>query len=60
MTWWSSISFGSLTLGGIIIGFLGDLIPIGEAIFMVMIPGAALAILALIKLPLSRPFRLNA
>lgn len=56
MTWWSSISFGSLTLGGIFIGFLGDLMPIGEAIFMVMIPGAALATLALIKLPLTRPF----
>ena len=56
MTWWSSISFGSLTLGGIFIGFLGDLIPIGEAIFMVMVPGAALALIALVKLPLTRPF----
>jgi len=56
MTRWSSISFGSLTLGGIFIGFLGDLIPIGEAIFMVMVPGAVLAVLALVKLPLTRPF----
>ncbi|MDA8729722.1 MFS transporter, partial [Alphaproteobacteria bacterium] len=31
MTWWSSVSFGSLTLGGILIGFLGDLTPIEDA-----------------------------
>jgi MFS family permease len=54
MTWWSSVSFGSLTLGGITVGFFGDLMPIGEAILMVMVPGGALAVLALVKLPLSR------
>ena len=54
MTWWSSVSFGSLTLGGILIGFFGDFTPIGDAIFMVMIPGGMLAIFALAKLPLTR------
>jgi MFS family permease len=54
MTWWSSVSFGSLTVGGILIGFFGDLMPIGDGIFMVMIPGGLLAILVLVKLPLSR------
>ena len=54
MTWWSSISFGSLTLGGITIGFFGDYMPIGDAIAMVMLPGMLLAFVALVKLPLSR------
>ena len=54
MTWWSSVSFGSLTLGGILIGFLGDLTPIEDAIFMVMLPGFLLAMLVLVKLPLAR------
>src|SRR6056300_633998 len=45
MTWWSSVSFGSLTLGGILIGFFGDLMPIGDGILLVMIPGGLLAIL---------------
>ena len=54
MTWWSSVSFGSLTLGGILIGFFGDLMPIEDAILMVMIPGGLLAILVLVKLPLAR------
>ena len=54
MTWWSSISFGSLTLGGITIGFFGDYMPIGDAIVMVMLPGLLLAFVALVKLPLSR------
>ena len=54
MTWWSSVSFGSLTLGGILIGFLGDLTPIDDAILMVMLPGFLLAILVLVKLPLAR------
>ena len=39
MTWWSSVSFGSLTVGGILIGFFGDLMPIGDGILLVMIPG---------------------
>jgi MFS family permease len=54
MTWWSSVSFGSLTLGGILIGYFGDLMPIGDAILMVMIPGCILAGLARVKLPLTR------
>jgi MFS family permease len=54
MTWWSSVSFGSLTVGGILIGFFGDLMPIGDGILLVMIPGGLLAILVLVKLPLSR------
>jgi MFS family permease len=54
MTWWSSVSFGSLTLGGILIGFLGDLTPIEDAILMVMLPGFLLAMLVLAKLPLAR------
>jgi MFS family permease len=54
MTWWSSVSFGSLTLGGILIGFLGDLTPIEDAILMVMLLGFLLAMLVLVKLPLAR------
>ena len=54
MTWWSSVSFGSLTLGGILIGFFGDLTPIEDAILMVMVPGFLLAMLVLVKLPLTR------
>ena len=54
MTWWSSVSFGSLTLGGILIGFLGDLTPIEDAILMVMLPGLLMAMLVLVKLPLAR------
>ena len=54
MTWWSSVSFGSLTIGGILIGFFGDLTPIVDASFMVMVPGFLLAILVLVKLPLAR------
>jgi MFS family permease len=54
MTWWSSVSFGSLTLGGVMIGFLGDLTPIEDAILMVMLPGFLLAMLVLVKLPLAR------
>ena len=57
MTWWSSVSFGSLTIGGIMIGFLGDLIPIEDAILIVMVPCGALAILVLTKLPLARWYR---
>ncbi len=54
MTWWSSVSFGSLTVGGIVVGALGDFIPIERAIFLIMIPGGVLAMLVLAKLPLSR------
>ena len=54
MTWWSSVSFGSLTIGGILIGFLGDFVPIEDAILTVMVPGFLLALLILFKLPLVR------
>ena len=52
MSWWSTISFGGLSIGGVVIGFFGDLMPIGEAILMVMVPGALLAVFTLAKLPL--------
>jgi MFS family permease len=54
MTWWSSVSFGSLTIGGILIGFLGDFVPIEDVILMVMVPGFLSALLVLFKLPLVR------
>ena len=54
MTWWSSVSFGSLTIGGILIGFFGDFVPIEDTILMVMVPGFLLALLVLFKLPLVR------
>ncbi|MEG9863034.1 MAG: MFS transporter [Parvularculales bacterium] len=57
MTWWSTVSFGSLTGGGIIIGFFGDLIPIEMAIAIIMVAGGVLSALALIKLPLLKAFR---
>jgi MFS family permease len=56
MTWWSSVSFGSLTIGGIVIGFFGDLIPIEYAIFMITFAGIGLSGLALVKLPLLKTF----
>jgi len=54
MTWWSSISFGSLTVGGVTVGFFGDLITIEKAIFFTIIPGIVLAVLVLLKLPKAR------
>ena len=54
MTWWSSVSFGSLTIGGILIGFFGDFVPIEDAILMMMVVGFLLALLTLFKLPLVR------
>lgn len=54
MTWWSSVSFGSLTIGGILIGFFGDFVPIEDAILMMMVLGFLLALLTLFKLPLVR------
>ena len=54
MTWWSSVSFGSLTIGGILIGFFGDFVPIEDAILMMMVLGFLLALLILFKLPLVR------
>ena len=47
MTWWSTISFGSLVFGGILIGFLGDIIGIGNAIIIMMLGGVA-AVLSLL------------
>ena len=47
MTWWSTISFGSLVFGGIIIGFLGDIIGIGNAIIIMMLGGVT-AVLSLL------------
>ena len=54
MTWWSSVSFGSLTIGGILIGFFGDFVPIEDAISMMMVLGFLFALLILFKLPLVR------
>ena len=48
MTWWSTISFGSLVLGGIIIGFLGDIIGINNAIIIIMLGGTAVALSLLV------------
>ena len=47
MTWWSTISFGSLVFGGILVGFLGDIIGIGNAIIIMMLGGVA-AVLSLL------------
>ena len=44
MTWWSTISFGSLVFGGIIIGFLGDIIGINYAVSVMMLIGTAAAL----------------
>ncbi len=44
MTWWSTISFGSLVFGGIIIGFLGDIIGINYAVSIMMLVGTAAAL----------------
>ena len=52
MTWWSTISFGSLFLGGTMAGFLGDIVGMDHAIlYMMLIAGAlAFAVLPRIKL----------
>ena len=39
LTWWSSISFGSLTVGGIILGFVGEYIPLSNALIVMPIVG---------------------
>ena len=39
LTWWSSISFGSLTVGGIILGFIGEYIPLSNALLVMPIVG---------------------
>ena len=54
MTWWSSVSFGSLTIGGILIGFFGDFVPIEDVVLMMMVLGFLFALLIPFKLPLVR------
>ena len=44
MTWWSTISFGSLVFGGIIIGFLGDIMGINYAVSVMMLIATAAAL----------------
>jgi len=44
LAWWSSVSFGGLTLGGLLIGLIGDFTSINTAIFFVGVPGLILAL----------------
>lgn len=39
LTWWSSVSFGSLTIGGIILGFAGEYIPLNIGLIIMPIVG---------------------
>ena len=39
LTWWSSISFGSLTIGGIILGICGEYFPLEYAIIFMSVSG---------------------
>ena len=39
LTWWSAISFGSLTLGGIILGIAGEFVPIKFGIILMPVVG---------------------
>ena len=43
MTWWSTISFGSLFLGGTMAGFLGDIVGMNHAILYMMLAAGTLA-----------------
>ena len=43
MTWWSTISFGSLFLGGTMAGFLGDIVGMNHAILYMMLAAGILA-----------------
>ena len=45
MTWWSTISFGSLVCGGTAVGFLGDLVGIDNAIWYMMLFGGVIGLL---------------
>jgi MFS family permease len=54
MAWWSSFSFGGVTLGGLLIGFIGDFIAINIAISVVGFFGFLLALAVLGKQPLAR------
>tara|TARA_B110000438_G_C15797724_1_gene643631 strand:- start:1432 stop:2388 length:957 start_codon:yes stop_codon:yes gene_type:complete len=39
LTWWSSTSFGALTIGGVILGSLGEFIPLSYGMFIMPIIG---------------------
>ena len=50
LAWWSSVSFGGLTLGGLLIGLIGDFTSINTAIFFVGVPGLILALASISRL----------
>ena len=50
LAWWSSVSFGGLTLGGLLIGLIGDFTSINTAIFFVGVLGLILAIASISRL----------
>jgi hypothetical protein len=39
LTWWSTMSFGFLTLGGLILGYAGEFIPLRTAMIVMPIVG---------------------
>ena len=39
LTWWSSLSFGSLTVGGILLGLAGEYIPLNIGLIIMPIIG---------------------
>ena len=39
LTWWSTISFGSLSIGGILIGLFGEIIPLELVLIITPIVG---------------------
>ena len=39
LTWWSTISFGFLTLGGLVLGYAGEIIPLRTAMIVMPIIG---------------------
>jgi hypothetical protein len=39
LTWWSSVSFGSLTIGGILLGLAGEFIPLNVGMMIMPILG---------------------
>ena len=47
MTWWSTISFGSLFLGGTMAGLLGDIVGMDHAILFMMLAAGAMALFVL-------------
>ena len=47
MTWWSTISFGSLSLGGTMTGFFGDIVGMDHAILFMMLAAGTLALFVL-------------